>query len=381
MWLYQLVLAVAAVAGLPKPTTVCNEVFDPNRAVQVTTSGKQGCAPIGAVLPVDTGAIGSFCFPDGSLSNNTVQITTKFPFLIRKISLPPIDVNSTSPISIRVSSSLDATGARYYTSPADRDNSMAWTNLVPLGDTYAFPAGLEFTTLSIWPTSGSREPGDPKTKLGFNVELTGCWRGQVGEVRYVYKSNIDSITTSHGSISSFERKFVNVISELSHQDKNRFIAHVIPDQGGNLTVSVLVLPDSDPSSIPVDILVNKIASNNKVISTLKRMQDSITDINNQLCFNKVCPEGSLCVHGKCVTKSGVETFTPWNKTASLVNVRGILASAGGIASTEPQESGTNKLMIPGIISASVFVIMMGLVVWRMGKPAVAYVANHQKHHV
>jgi hypothetical protein len=201
--------------------------------------------------------------------------------------------------------------------------------------------------------------------LEFGLRIFGCAKEDTGDVQYVFHSSSEeAVESSFGMLPLFTRKIVNLVRDATGVSGARLLAKAVTNDGGNVTITITVLPDEASGALSVEEVVSELTSHAKLLDQLKELQGHVADISTHFCFNKVCPRGSMCVNGKCIDRQGREV-NGTELVTSEPNLRRILASAPDLTPPPLVPSESNRMWIPFAIVGSILVVVAGLLIFKM----------------
>ena len=343
-------------------TTVCNDPL--TNTLSVASDGSAiPCRSAGEIAELDTTRVGEFCFSQSQFSNNSFTVRTEKPFVVRRMQLLPIGRDW--PKSVRVSGAVGAADPAWYVSSRDRDLNAAWSNVMLSGDMLSFAdsSSPQFTSLSVF-TNGT-SAATPQSVVGFGLRMFGCAAETTGDVKYVFNSSSASaVEMSFGTVSLFTRKILNLVKQETQIHAERFLTAADMNVGGNVTITITVLPDSAVGAPSVTELVAELSTNEALISKLKDLQTWIVDMDKQLCVRKMCPRGSLCVNGSCMAADG-SVANATELVTSDANLRRILATAPTLLGADVETNNDRRLWIPLTVVGSVVLVVAIILTMRV----------------
>lgn len=328
-----------------------------------TASGEPCSSKLGDVFSVTTstgfscenGGVHA-CFLNPSDSTNWISIATQTAYLVRRIEL--INGKGQLPNRMRLSANVGASGRAWYGSSA----VAAWSTLTPsFADnqttTFELTKYLQFTNLTIWPTSNNVSGEDG---MSFDAAIIGCASNSTRVVDYVFNSSNSAIEQSYSSMSNFEAAILKMVS--SKVDSGRLVVNSSVGEG-SLTVSIRVLPDP-AASLSVDDATNILASDPELMTKLAKLQGVVQDDSSSLCYNKVCRAPSFCLNGNCVDRSGITIQEAPLETSSvylrpLPPYVQVVQTATTPATVEPDNRNVGAYVIGGLVFATVLGILLG----------------------
>lgn len=282
--------------------TVCNDPISSNAVMALSVyGGSSTCDNIGSVSELNPAQLSDFCFSSGTYYNNSFQVETKYPYLLRRIMVDTVGNSTTSPSGfpdfIRLSGSIGGGPIVWFTTPLDQDEGSAWSNVEIQGDIFNLNGGLPFSSLSVWPSTNAQ------TSMRFAASLYGCALADTGNVTYVFESSSQqAIVTTFSGKSFFESALSKIIQGTTKIDPSRYLVTASPQENGNVSVTLRVLPDSASDAKSVEALVTELSTNAQLIRALNDVQAKITDHSASMCTGKICSSGQVCILGKCATR-------------------------------------------------------------------------------
>jgi hypothetical protein len=347
-----------AVLVSPTRSSICNELLDASEIVSTSQSG-EGCprAAIGEIRPISNTT--EVCFSDRG--SNSFSILAKSDYILRRIELP-----GASGMSVRLSA-FNGNETQWYISPVKRDVNAQWSTIPVNGDGVVeiSPDVFAFSNLTVWINST-----DPIT---LHPALYGCRADTTQTVDYMFNSSARAVGQTFGALAFLEKIIVSILSSSGGMDPKRVtLRYAESNDPTVIIIRVTVLPTSETESPSVQSIVEYLSTNPMLLSALKRVQELITDTTAYLCFDKICPEGSMCVNGKCVTQDlPGEGHDPLVRPERPVGVRAyannIQASESAAATSESWLSVYGPYIIPLMIGGATLVVIVALLALRWYK--------------
>jgi hypothetical protein len=320
-------LGILGIVGVS--STICNQPLDMDSVV----GGDVTCRPVG-VIESTLSSIPRFCFQDGSLTNNSLVVNVNRTSLVQRMeftSIPGDTIKTSFPDRIRVSSFLDSSPSEivWFKNSSDAASSAVWSQISVSNNVADLSFnGLEFNHLTVYPHS------DQQRQLRFEIRLLGCPLDSTRTVTYVFKSTSrEVIEMRFGSLSLFQRRLLAIVETETQVDTKRLHPHLsIAD--AVIIVELIILPDTQAGAQSVDEISGLLSSTDSLKTKLAELERMVVDVAVELCLNKQCPAGTVCLHGKCATReSGLTGPAPGAVTPdNTANMRRIIATA-------PQVSG------------------------------------------
>jgi hypothetical protein len=360
-------------AGTVYANTVCNQPLQSFRISDVSAvMGNTTCAHTTAN---DPSIASDFCFPNGTLDNNTVVVNLSRPFLVQRIQFVPVMFSAKGenylPESVRVASFNPENKESWFRTSLDAFNNAAWSTVLVNGDMVDLSSdGLESISLRIFPKTKQENP------LKFSLKLFGCPLDRTGNVEYVFRStSARAIDMTFGSMSVFQDKILSILHEETGVDLARIRIRSDQSSSDLVDLSLVVLPNTCPKAKSVQAVVAMLSENERLKKRLDELKNSILDVGKHMCVGKQCPAGTLCIGGQCVSKSGelVGLAPDLPVIDNTVNMRRVLATAPLI-----EGSGKSKLIEMRQLVAIVLVggVMLGIVAIGLFRVYKRMSANH-----
>jgi hypothetical protein len=215
--------------------------------------------------------------------------------------------------------------------------------------------GLVGSTFTLWPL------GDRPSKAEFNLTLFGCPLSETIAVKFMYHASVASIRKSYASLSNFVSEIQGTISNATRIPVDRFVLTFLGEvPGPKSTFEVRILPDYTAGS-PSVTEVQSLLQSDPVVEALKRYQVWVKDESAEMCLNKECPDGSVCVDGNCASPSGESVVATMNGQESAHR---FVVWNSGIGPLDLKPSTTFRFLVPSLILGIFLISLIGLLIWR-----------------
>ena len=285
-------------------------------------------------------------------SGTDTTITLSRSFAIRKI-------KASGNFRLKIS-------GNWFISPDDRVSGSQWTTFIGELDGLVLLADR----LTLTPAAWSSDQSPPAF-----LQLFGCPATSTATATLAFNGTMKSVISRFVTVKNFGIFLSDIITDSLAVDKAAATLQSLTEKPNGKIVATMVLFST---KIPASVFKSKLAEQFAMPESLARMrvselQEWIADHSEQQCYDKFCPEGSICINGNCVDHSGRVEFVA-QKMSAEASIKVPEVSIVELPSaTVPKSSDFRVFFVLGVVGAAA---LWAVALWvTLQTPKGSYYAN------